>query len=64
MAKGTVKWFNDAKGFGFIAEKTAMTFLCIIHRSAAVDLNPCPRVRLSHSTSKARRKAQEPSTSS
>jgi CspA family cold shock protein len=21
MAKGTVKWFNDAKGFGFIAEQ-------------------------------------------
>lgn len=20
MAKGTVKWFNDAKGFGFISE--------------------------------------------
>jgi CspA family cold shock protein len=20
MAQGTVKWFNDAKGFGFIAE--------------------------------------------
>ncbi|MDA8099788.1 MAG: cold-shock protein [Nitrospiraceae bacterium] len=21
MAKGTVKWFNDAKGFGFIASE-------------------------------------------
>ncbi|MDX9896164.1 MAG: cold-shock protein [Desulfofustis sp.] len=21
MAKGTVKWFNDAKGFGFIAQQ-------------------------------------------
>ena len=21
MAKGTVKWFNDAKGFGFIAQE-------------------------------------------
>ena len=21
MAKGTVKWFNDAKGFGFITEE-------------------------------------------
>lgn len=22
MAKGTVKWFNDQKGFGFIASET------------------------------------------
>ncbi|HEY3491290.1 MAG TPA: cold-shock protein [Candidatus Deferrimicrobiaceae bacterium] len=22
MANGTVKWFNDAKGFGFITEET------------------------------------------
>jgi CspA family cold shock protein len=23
MSKGTVKWFNDAKGFGFITPETA-----------------------------------------
>ena len=23
MAQGTVKWFNDAKGFGFIGEEAA-----------------------------------------
>jgi CspA family cold shock protein len=22
MAQGTVKWFNDAKGFGFISQET------------------------------------------
>lgn len=22
MAKGTVKWFNDSKGFGFIAQES------------------------------------------
>jgi CspA family cold shock protein len=26
MATGTVKWFNDAKGFGFIAEGQKVEF--------------------------------------
>ncbi len=30
MAKGTVKWFNDAKGFGFIEQDGGKMFLYII----------------------------------
>ena len=26
---GTVKWFNDSKGFGFIEQEELMMFLCI-----------------------------------
>ncbi len=28
MAKGTVKWFNDAKGFGFIAQEGGEDVFC------------------------------------
>jgi cold shock CspA family protein len=30
--KGTVKWFNDAKGFGFIKMMAAKMFLSITPR--------------------------------
>jgi len=33
MAKGTVKWFNDAKGFGFIAQEGGKDVFVIIRRS-------------------------------
>ncbi len=34
MAQGTVKWFNDTKGFGFIKVDEPSTEECFVHHSA------------------------------
>ena len=37
MAEGTVKWFNDAKGYGFIAPADGSKDLFVHHSSIAGD---------------------------
>jgi cold shock CspA family protein len=33
MASGKIKWFDNKKGFGFIAQSTGQDVLCIIRPS-------------------------------
>jgi cold shock protein len=37
MANGTVKWFNDAKGYGFITPESGSKDLFVHHSSIAGD---------------------------
>jgi CspA family cold shock protein len=48
MAKGTVKWFNPTKGFGFIepedGSKDAFVHISAVERSGLTSLNEGQRV--------------------
>jgi cold shock protein len=48
MAQGTVKWFNSAKGFGFIApddgSKDAFVHISAVERAGLAGLNEGQRV--------------------
>ena len=46
MNKGTVKWFNAEKGYGFITGEDGQTYLYISPLSMVKDSNPLKKDRL------------------
>ena len=64
MAEGTVKWFNDAKGYGFITPAEGSKDLFVHHSGIAGDgLSRSPRERRSLMSPARARRARRRSTS-
>src|SRR5713101_5495685 len=63
MEQGTVKWFNDAKGFGFISRQSGDDVFVHFRPSRRAVFAACKKARRSSSTSPRGRKASRQKTS-